>query len=119
MSHDLSQVNAHWRHQSFISEGVALDRIIDLKELSREMPKLSEELGFTSRININKKRQSNNYGTQDNAAKLTSVFNMSNTDLITFKANNGVFPLKDSFYNEDIRKKVFSIYQADFEAFNF
>ena len=117
--HNLIDVNSHWRHQTYILQGVELDEVIYLKDMSARLPELSKTLGFESNINFNKKRQSNSYSNDSSIEELTEVYNISNNELIKFKSEHGFFPGKDTFYNDEIRQKVRTIYKEDFEAFSF
>lgn len=119
LKNDLIDVNAHWRHQTYILNNVKLDEVIDLKDMSAKLPELSEKLGFISKINFDKRRQSNSYNKNENAQKLENVYNIANTDLIKFKEANGFFPAKDAFYTDEIKQKVKTIYKEDFEAFGY
>lgn len=116
---DLIDVDPHWRPQTYILKGIDLDEVIELKDMSSKLPELSSKLGFESNINLTQRRQSNSYGKIKNLQDLKEVYNITNTELIKFKTENGFFPEKDAFYNEDIKQKVKTIYKDDFDAFIF
>jgi Sulfotransferase family len=116
---NLMDVNSHWRHQTYVLEGVKLDEVIHLKDMSAKLPELSKKLGFESNIDFTQRRQSNSYSKDATAEELSEVYNISNNDLIKFKSEHGYFPGKNAFYNDDLRQKVRTIYKEDFEAFSF
>lgn len=116
---DLKDVNGHWRNQTHILNGVELDQIIDLNDMSMKLPELSKALGIDTNIVFDKKRQSNSYKKSKNIHSPEAVYDISNKELIKFKKEHGFFPDKDAFYNEDIRQKVRAIYKDDFEMLNY
>ncbi|WP_405571451.1 sulfotransferase family 2 domain-containing protein [Winogradskyella sp. Asnod2-B02-A] len=119
LRHDLIDVNAHWRHQTYNLKGVELNEVIYLKDMSSRLPELSKKLGFETKINVAKSRQSNSYAKHESTAELKDVYDITNTELMAFKKANGNFPKKESFYNDELKLKVRTIYKDDFEAFSF
>jgi len=115
---DIDSVNPHWRRQSCIIEYVKLDRIIDLKQLSKDLPEIEKQLGLTSNLNLQSRRQSNIY-TNDSFKDLKFAGNISNTQLIEYHKRTNSFPSKGLFYNDELRSKVQKIYQADFDQLPF
>ena len=113
---NITEVNSHWRPQSYVLNNLKLDEVVDLKNMSTELPRITEKLGFKSSINFTKRRQSNAY--KEVTYDLKEVYNLPNSELIAFKASNGYFPQKDLFYTNTLRDKVQSIYLEDFKIYN-
>ncbi|WP_439152409.1 sulfotransferase family 2 domain-containing protein [Winogradskyella sp.] len=118
-SRNLMEVNSHWRHQTFVFEGVKLDEVIHLKDMSAKLPELSKKLGFQSEIDFSKHRQSNSYRKDIATKELSEVYHISNNELIEFKSKHGCFPEKNAFYDDEIRQKVRAIYKRDFEMLGY
>ena len=116
---DLRDVNGHWRNQTYILNGIELDEIIDLSDMSSKLPELSKSLGIDTNIVFDKRRQSNSYKKSKSIHNPEAVYDISNKELIKFKEEYGFFPDKDAFYNENIRQKVREIYKHDFEMLNY
>lgn len=116
---NLMDVNSHWRHQTFVLQGVQLDEVIHLKDMSAKLPELSKKLGFETNIDFSQRRQSNSYSKDAITKELSEVYHISNNELIKFKSEHGYFPGKNAFYNDEIRQKVRTIYKDDFETFSF
>jgi len=115
---DIVKVNPHWRRQSYILEGINLDRIIDLKQLSRDLPEIEKQLGLTSMLNLQSRRQSNVYKS-DASENFKFAGDISNNQLIEYHKKTKIFPSKELFYNDELRSKVRGIYKSDFEQLPF
>ena len=115
---DDKDLNPHWRRQSYILENVKLDRIIDLKELNTVIPEIESQLGLSTGIDLQSRRQANPY-TAKTAGELSFVGNMSNMQLIEHQKKTNTFPAKALFYNDALRSKVKQIYKADFALYPF
>lgn len=118
-NNDLTTVNAHWRHQSYIMSGIDFDSVIHLKELSVKLPELTKELQVKTTVAFVKRRQSNKYSKKENKAVIPQVYNVPNTKIIEFKKLNGYFPSKNEFYTDELKQKVKNIYKDDFDLFDF
>ena len=73
---------------------------------------LKEWFGITTKIEL-KKDFGYNTNVQSNTTKIDNIYKMSKNDIITLKSQKKI-PHYSSFYNHDIKRKVYDIYKTDF-----
>lgn len=113
---DIDRVNPHWRRQSYILEGVTLDRIVDLEQVNTELPEIATHIGLPIRIDLLSRRNTTNYDGREYHGS-SFVGDVSNKNLAKFHRETGGFPTKAAFYSDTLRSKVLKIYRADFELY--
>jgi len=113
-SHDNNKVNAHWRRQSYILDGVTLDKVIDLKEIATILPDLEKQFSVKTNLDFNMLRQANVYD-EERLESHSYAGDIPNTELIRHYAQRNTFPKKSQFYNNELKAKVRNIYRDDFK----
>jgi len=111
-------VNAHWRRQAFILNGVKLDKVIDLKEIKAELSKLEKQFSMKTDVDFSIRRQANVYDGRKQQSQ-SFVGDLPNSELIRQYNATHTFPQKSLFYNDELKTKVKNIYKDDFELYPF
>ena len=77
---NIAEVNSHWRPQSYVLNNLDLDEVIDLKNMSTELPRITKKLGFKTSINFTKRRSiRENSFCLSSAALMRSCTSLGNT----------------------------------------
>ncbi len=113
---NIDTVDAHWRKQSYILDGIKLDKIIDVKEIATALPELEKQFFIKTNFDFNIRRQSNHYDEKKDE-RVSFAGDMPNTELIQRHAETNTFPKRSKFYNDELKRKVRKIYADDFKLY--
>lgn len=113
---NIDTVDRHWRRQSYVMDGIELDRIIDLKEIATALPELEKQFRIKTNFDFDIRRQSNNYD-QKKDEGVSFAGDMANTELMRQHVETNTFPKKSTFYNDELKRKVRKIYEDDFKLY--
>jgi len=113
---NIETVDAHWRKQSYILDGIKLDEIIDLKEIATALPELEKQFRIKTNFDFDIRRQSNNYDAKKDE-RVSFAGDMANTELMRQHVETNIFPKKSTFYNDELKRKVRKIYEDDFKLY--
>ncbi len=101
---NIDTVDRHWRRQSYVMDGIELDRIIDLKEIATALPELEKQFRIKTNFDFDIRRQSNNYD-QKKDERVSFAGDMANTELMRQHVETNTFPKKSTFYNDELKRK--------------
>jgi len=113
---DASEMNSHWRPQSYLLDQIQIDKFVRLEELDNDLPNVEKILNLSSIRGVKKRRQATPHSGFEEKCNI-DCSELSNIALIEGKRTSGAFPPKRAFLlNSIVRQKIERIYQRDFES---
>lgn len=112
---DDAACNPHWRRQSYVFEGRAIDAWVRLEALEADIRKLGPRVGDAHFGVFARKLQSNPYDPAAvAAAEAAAMPSRPSTEVMAWRAEHGAFPPKEAFLTDATRARIRRIYAKDF-----
>ena len=110
------QMDAHWRQQTHVIEGVSDITILKLENLELELETHSQAWGDRNNAIVSQRRQSNTYDLDLNE---TDATNLTANNIVRLKQKHGTFPAKRAFLTVQAKDLVQSAYRSDFDRLGY
>ncbi|MBP7001964.1 sulfotransferase family 2 domain-containing protein [Amaricoccus sp.] len=113
---DEATMDPHWRRQSYILDGHAMDAWVRLEHLADDFARVGERVGTAHLDVFSRRLQSNVYDPATMQAALDADMPaMRSSDIVAWAATHGAFPPKEAFLTEATRSRIRRIFARDFD----